>query len=195
MTGVATMGFYVHPSAVIEDGAAIGAGTNIWHFAHVMTCASVGERCTIGKDVFVDTGVSVGNGCKIQNGVSIYAGVTVEDEVFIGPHVAFTNDRWPRAVSSSWEIEKTTLLHGSSIGANATIVCGTRVGTFAMVAAGAVVTHDVAAFELVMGNPARHGGWVCRCGRVCSRDELPPAHFECPLHRGAEADTEIGETT
>jgi acetyltransferase-like isoleucine patch superfamily enzyme len=189
------MGFYAHPSAVVEDGADIGAGTSIWHFAHVRTGALIGERCTLGKDVFVDTGVRVGNGCKIQNGVSIYAGVTIEDEVFIGPHVAFTNDRWPRAVSPSWEIVKTRLLLGSSVGANATIVCGTAIGAFAMVAAGAVVTRDVADFELVMGNPARHAGWVCHCGRVCSREKSPPARFECNLHGGAEKDPRSGSET
>src|SRR5579863_5705938 len=101
MTEVKLMDSIVHPTAVIEDGANIGTGTRIWHFVHVRAGASIGNRCTLGKDVFVDTGVTVGNECKIQNGVSIYSGVTIEDEVFIGPHVAFTNDRWPRAVSPS----------------------------------------------------------------------------------------------
>lgn len=187
------MSFYAHPSAVIEDGAIIGAGTTIWHFVHVRTGASIGERCTLGKDVFVDAGVNVGNACKIQNGVSIYSGVTIEDEVFIGPHVAFTNDRWPRATSPSWEIVPTRLLSGSSVGANVTIVCGTVIGAYALVAAGAVVTRDVADFELVMGNPARHAGWVCRCGRVCSREEERPARFECELH-GGPTGTSLGGT-
>ncbi len=187
MTGVAPTGFYAHPSAVIEDGATIGSGTRIWHFAHVRAGASIGERCTLGKDVFVDAGARVGNACKIQNGVSIYSGVTIDDEVFVGPHAVFTNDRWPRAVSPSWEIVQTRVLAGSSVGANATIVCGTVIGAYAMVAAGAVVTRDVADFELVMGNPARHAGWVCRCGRVCSREETRPERFECELHESTGA--------
>jgi acetyltransferase-like isoleucine patch superfamily enzyme len=182
MTRVNPSGYFVHPTAVVEDDAVIGYETSIWHFAHVRRGASIGERSTLGKDVCVDAGVQIGNECKIQNGVSIYAGVTLDDEVFVGPHVAFTNDRWPRAVSPSWEIEKTHLGRGSSVGANATIVCGTDIGSYAMVAAGSVVTHDVANFELVMGNPARHAGWVCRCGRVCSREQTPPENFECELH-------------
>jgi UDP-2-acetamido-3-amino-2,3-dideoxy-glucuronate N-acetyltransferase len=193
MTGVAPTGFYAHPSAVIEDGAAVGTDTKIWHFAHVRAGASIGERCTLGKDVFVDAGASVGNDCKIQNGVSIYSGVTIDDEVFVGPHVVFTNDRCPRAISPTWEIVPTRVLVGSSVGANATIVCGTVIGAYAMVAAGAVVTHDVADFELVMGNPARHAGWVCHCGRVCSRGETRPERFECELHESSG--TRLGGTT
>jgi UDP-2-acetamido-3-amino-2,3-dideoxy-glucuronate N-acetyltransferase len=175
-------GYQAHASAVIEDGATIGAETRIWHFAHVRTGASIGERCTLGKDVFVDAGVQIGNECKIQNGVSVYSGVTIEDGVFVGPHAAFTNDRWPRAVTTSWEVVETKLRLGSSIGANATIVCGVVIGSYALVGAGAVVTHDVKDHELVTGNPARHAGWVCECGRICSRDESPPNNFVCDVH-------------
>jgi len=180
-------GFFAHPTAVIEDGSAIGEGTKIWHFAHVRVNSSIGQRCTLGKSVFVDEGVHIGNDCKVQNGVSVYAGVTIEDKVFVGPNVTFTNDRWPRALSPSWEIEKTTLKVGCSIGANATIICGTEIGSFAMVGAGSVVVRNVEDFELVAGNPARHIGWVCRCGRICSRDRDAPNSFECELHGGPEA--------
>ena len=188
MNEVGTAGFFAHPTAVIEDGSIIGKGTNIWHFAHVRVGASIGQRCTLGKDVFVDAQVHIGNDCKIQNGVSVYAGVTIEDEVFVGPNVTFTNDRWPRAVSPSWDIETTVLRNGCSIGANATIICGTVIGSFAMVGAGSVVVHDVENFELIVGNPARHVGWVCHCGRICSRESSPPESFECKLHGSAEAE-------
>jgi acetyltransferase-like isoleucine patch superfamily enzyme len=179
--------FETHSTAVVEDGARVGDGTKIWHFAHVREGATIGADCTIGKDVFVDSGAVIGNRCKIQNGVSIYTGVTLEDEVFVGPSAVFTNDLRPRAQSSTWEVVSTLVRSGASLGANATIVCGTVVGRYAMVAAGAVVTHDVAEHELVMGNPARHAGWVCHCGAVCSRDSAPPATFECDVHRGAES--------
>jgi acetyltransferase-like isoleucine patch superfamily enzyme len=143
--------------------------------------------CTIGKDVFVDAGATVGDRCKLQNGASVFSGVTLEDEVFVGPNAVFTNDLRPRAVSPSWQVVPTVVRTGASIGANATIVCGTEIGHFAMIAAGAVVTRDVAAHELVMGNPARRSGWVCRCGAVSSRSQETPATFECDQHRGAGA--------
>jgi acetyltransferase-like isoleucine patch superfamily enzyme len=179
--------FQTHSTAVVEAGAHVGEGTRIWHFAHVREGAKIGTDCTIGKDVFVDSGAIIGDRCKIQNGVSVYSGVTLENEVFVGPNAVFTNDLRPRAMPVSWEIVPTLVRDGASIGANATIVCGSEVGSYAMVAAGAVVTHDVAAHELVIGNPARHSGWVCRCGAVCSREIEPPATFECDIHRGAES--------
>lgn len=181
---VSSTGYEAHPAALVEDGATIGDGTKIWHFAHVRAGATVGARCTIGKGVFVDAGAVIGNDCKVQNGVSVYDGVTLEDEVFVGPDAVFTNDRRPRAVASGWEVVPTLVRRGASVGANATVVCGTEIGTFAMVAAGAVVTRSVADHQLVMGNPARHAGWVCRCGEVCGRDAEPPARFECERHRG-----------
>lgn len=175
---------FIHPTAVVEDGAEIGEGTKVWHFAHVRAGASIGTHCTIGKDVFVDSTVRIGSACKLQNGTSVYAGVTIEDEVFVGPHVAFTNDLHPRATSTTWQIVETRLRRGCSIGANATIVCGVEIGAFAMVGAGSVVTRGVASHQLVTGNPARHAGWVCECGRTCSRDAEPPAAFRCELHSG-----------
>jgi len=176
---------HVHPTAAVEDGAVVGPGTRIWHFAHVRAGAVVGARCTLGKDVFVDAGAEVGDDCKLQNGVSVYAGVHLGDAVFVGPHAVFTNDRTPRAVSPGWTVTETRVHEGASIGANATVVCGHDIGAFAMVAAGAVVTHEVAPHELVMGNPARHAGWVCRCGEVVSRADEPPASFDCGLHGAA----------
>jgi acetyltransferase-like isoleucine patch superfamily enzyme len=187
MSEVRSAGYEAHPTAVVEHGARVGAGTKIWHFAHVRAGAAVGTGCTIGKDVYVDAGATVGDRCKLQNGVSVYSGVTLEDEVFVGPNAVFTNDLRPRATSPSWQVVPTVVRAGASIGANATIVCGTEIGSFAMVAAGAVVTHDVADHELVMGNPARRAGWVCRCGEVSSRSQETPATFECDQHRGAEA--------
>lgn len=157
--------YFAHPTAIIEDGAEIGEGTRIWHFAHVRSGAKVGRNCNIGKDVYIDQGAVVGNNVKIQNGVSVYRGVIIEDNVFVGPYAVFTNDKYPRAFSTDWEVVKTTIKEGASIGANATIVCGVTIGRYAMVAAGSVVTRDVPDHGLVMGNPARLVGFVCYCGR------------------------------
>lgn len=155
----------IHPTAVVEDGAEIGAGTNVWHFVHVRSGARVGERCVLGKSVFVDAGAVVGSGCRIQNFVSIYSGVTLEDDVFVGPSAVFTNDRYPRASGDRWQLLPTLVRRGASIGANATLLCGITVGEWAVVGAGAVVTRDVEPHRLVVGNPAKAVGWVCRCGR------------------------------
>ncbi len=178
--------YYAHPTAIVEDGAAVGPGTRIWHHAHVRA-AQIGTDCVLGKNVFVDAGVVVGDRVKIQNNVSVYAGVTLEDEVFVGPSAVFTNDRFPRAVNPDWEVVATLVRRGASVGANATIVCGTELGPWSVVAAGAVATRDVAAHELVAGNPARRIGWACRCGRVLSRSTGPfPAGSACG-HCGATA--------
>ena len=157
--------YYVHPTAVIEEGAEIGEGTRIWHFAHVRSGAKIGKNCNIGKDVYIDVGVTVGNNVKIQNGVSLYKGVIVEDDVFIGPYAVFTNDLYPRAFSRDWEVMPTQIKKGASIGANATIICGITIGEYAMVGAGAVVTKNVPPHGLVIGNPAKLRGFVCFCGR------------------------------
>lgn len=163
----------------MEEGAVVGAGTRIWHHAHVRAEARIGSGCNLGKDVYVDAGAVIGNGVKVQNGVSVYRGVTIEDDVFVGPHATFTNDLRPRAHAADWEVVPTTVREGASIGAHATIVCGIELGENCMIGAGAVVTKTVKAHELVFGNPARHRGWVCRCGRVISRTEEPPASFVC----------------
>ncbi len=158
-------GFYAHPTAVVEEGAEVGEGTRIWHFAHVRSGAVIGRNCVLGKDVYVDVGVRVGDGVKVENGVSIFRGVELEDEVFVGPNAVFTNDKYPRAFSRDWEVVPTRVRRGASIGANATVVCGVTLGEYCMVAAGAVVTRDVPPHGLVAGNPARLVGFVCSCGR------------------------------
>lgn len=163
------MSYFVHPTAVVEEGAVIGAGTRIWHFAHIRRGARIGSGCVIGKDVYIDENVVIGNGVKIQNGVSVYKGVTLEDKVFVGPYAVFTNDKYPRAFSTDWVVVPTLVREGASIGANATIVCGVTIGKYAMVAAGSVVTRDVPDHGLVMGNPARLVGFVCYCGRPLTR--------------------------
>jgi len=166
---------FVHPSADVEEGARIGHGSKIWHLAHIRSTARLGANCVIGRNVYVDTNVVIGDRVKIQNNVSVYQGVTIEDEVFVGPCAVFTNDLRPRAQNPDWQITPTVVRRGASIGANATIVCGIEVGQYAMIAAGCVVTRDVAPHQLVAGNPARPMGWVDKQGQVVSRDPHPPA--------------------
>jgi UDP-2-acetamido-3-amino-2,3-dideoxy-glucuronate N-acetyltransferase len=161
---------FVHPTADVEDGAQVGAGTKVWHIAHIRSSATIGADCVIGRNVFVDVHVVVGSRVKIQNNVSVYHGVTIEDEVFVGPCVVFTNDLRPRAQNPDWEITPTLVKKGASIGANATLVCGIEVGEYAMIAAGSVVTRSVEPYQLVAGNPARPKGWVDEKGNVVSRD-------------------------
>ena len=166
---------FVHPSAVIDHDVLVGGGTRIWHFSHVLPGCVIGERCVIGQNVMIGPRVRVGNGCKIQNNVSVYEGVTLEDDVFCGPGAVFTNVRTPRAfVDRRTEFLPTLVGLGASIGANATIVCGTIIGRYAMVAAGAVVTRDVPSYALMMGSPARFRGWVGRNG------ERLDAELVCP---------------
>lgn len=155
---------FVHPTAAIDPRAKIGRGSRVWVNVQMREDAHVGEDCILSKDVYIDHGVKIGRGCKIQNGVSVYHGVTIEDEVFVGPHACFTNDKVPRAANSGWQVTQTLVRRGASIGANATIVCGVEIGEYAMVAAGSVVTRDVAPFTLVMGNPARPVGRVDEAG-------------------------------
>jgi acetyltransferase-like isoleucine patch superfamily enzyme len=170
----------VHETAVVEPGVAIGAGTRIWHHAHVRDGAVIGSGCNLGKNVYVDAGVVIGDRCKVQNNVSLYAGVTLEDEVFIGPSAVFTNDRFPRAhAEGGWDVVPTLVRTGASIGANATLVCGIEIGAWSTVAAGSVVTRDVVPHELVAGNPARRLGWVCRCGHVLIRGNVDSRPTTC----------------
>lgn len=159
----------IHPTADVSPGARIGAGSVIWNNAQVRENVVLGRGCSVAKDVYLDIGVVIGDRVKIQNGVSVYAGVTVEDDVFLGPHMTFTNDLYPRAFNADWQIVPTLVRRGASIGANATVVCGTVIGEYAMVGAGCLVSRDVAAHTLVVGNPMRVVGYVCRCGR-----RLPP---------------------
>lgn len=157
--------YFVHESSYVDDGAEIGAGTKIWHFCHVMSRARIGERCNIGQNVLVSSDVTIGTNVKIQNNVSLYTGVIVEDDVFLGPSMVFTNVINPRSHVSRKDEYKTTLVKkGASIGANATIVCGTTLGRYCFVGAGAVVTKDVPDYALAYGTPARVRGWVCQCG-------------------------------
>jgi UDP-2-acetamido-3-amino-2,3-dideoxy-glucuronate N-acetyltransferase len=158
-------GVFVHESAYVDDGAQVGAGTKIWHFCHVMPGAVIGEACSLGQNVVVMSGTRMGRNCKIQNNVSIYEGVELEDDVFCGPSMVFTNVLNPRShVSRKSEYQRTLVRRGASIGANATIVCGTTLGEFAFVGAGAVVTKDVLPYALMAGVPARRIGWMCQCG-------------------------------
>jgi UDP-2-acetamido-3-amino-2,3-dideoxy-glucuronate N-acetyltransferase len=173
------MGVFVHESAIVEPGAAVGEGTRIWHHSHVRQGAVIGRNCTLGKNVFIDEGAVIGDRVKIQNNVSVYAGVTLADEVFVGPSVVFTNDPTPRSHAYGWEIALTFVRRGASIGSNATIISGHEIGEWAMVAAAAVVTHDVAPHQLVVGNPARAAGWCCWCGQVVSRGDVSPAGVVC----------------
>jgi UDP-2-acetamido-3-amino-2,3-dideoxy-glucuronate N-acetyltransferase len=155
----------VHPTAIVDPGAEVGAGTKIWHFCHVMPGARIGAGCVLGQNVFVGGAAIIGDGCKVENNVSVFDAVRLEDDVFVGPSVVFTNVRTPRAfISRKAELQPTRVGRGATIGANATIVCGRTLGAYCFVAAGAVVTHDVPPHALVAGVPARPRGWVCVCG-------------------------------
>jgi UDP-2-acetamido-3-amino-2,3-dideoxy-glucuronate N-acetyltransferase len=156
---------FVHESSYVEEGASIGAGTKIWHFCHIMPGAVIGERCSLGQNVVVMNGTRMGSNCRIQNNVSIYEGVELEDDVFCGPSMVFTNVINPRSeVSRKHEYRRTLVRRGATIGANATIICGVTLGEYAFVAAGAVVTKDVPPYALVAGVPGRCIGWMCQCG-------------------------------
>jgi len=190
---------FVHPSAIVDEGAVLGADTKVWHFVHVCSGATVGERCVFGQNVFVGPGVTVGNGVKVQNNVSLYAGVELEDDVFLGPSCVLTNVMHPRAhVERKSEFLPTRIRRGASVGANATIVCGSEVGAYAFIGAGAVVTRDVVAHALVFGTPARRHGWACRCGEklpegsspTCARcgDRYRIEGERCTLDGGANED-------
>ena len=157
--------YYLHESSLVDAGAQIGKGTMIWHFCHIMPGAEIGENCTLGQNIFVGQGVKIGNNCKIQNNVSVYEGVTLEDGVFCGPSCVFTNDLNPRANFPKGGRHLSTLVRrGTSIGANATIVCGITIGEYAFIGAGSVVTADVPSYALAYGVPAKVRGWACECG-------------------------------
>jgi UDP-2-acetamido-3-amino-2,3-dideoxy-glucuronate N-acetyltransferase len=156
---------FIHESCYIDEPCSIGAGTKIWHFCHVMKDSFIGERCNIGQNVFIASGVRIGSNVKIQNNVSIYTGVILEDDVFCGPSMVFTNVINPRsAVVRRDEYKETLVKRGTSIGANATIICGHIIGRYVFIGAGAVVTKDVPDYALVMGNPGKIAGWMCECG-------------------------------
>lgn len=157
--------YFVHESSYVDQPCEIGEGTKIWHFSHVMAGSKIGRRCNIGQNVVISPQVVIGDNVKIQNNVSVYTGVELEDDVFCGPSMVFTNVTNPRShVSRKDEYRKTLVKRGASIGANATVVCGHTIGRYAFIGAGAVVTRDVPDFAMVVGNPGRVAGWMCRCG-------------------------------
>ena len=166
---------FVHSTAIIDEDVVLGSGSKVWHFSHVLSGSYIGDNCTLGQNVMVGPDVTIGSNCKIQNNVSIYKGVTIEDDVFCGPSCVFTNVLTPRAfVDRKNEFSPTLVERGASIGANAVIICGVTVGAYSMVGAGAVVTHDVLAHALVVGNPARQNGWVSHEGEVLGSDLACP---------------------
>ena len=187
----------IHPTAEVSPRAKIGPGTKIWNEAQVREDAVVGANCIIGKGVYIVRDVVIGDNVKVQNRVSLFHGVTIEDGVFIGPHACLTNDKYPRAITPSgelksnadWQEGKITVKRGASIGAGAVVLPDVTIGEFAMVAAGALVTRDVPAQALVVGNPARQRGYVCRCGRMLAQDgrayQCPQCHevYFLPLER------------
>jgi len=171
-----TSDVFVHPTATVDEGAEIGRGTRIWHYGHVMKGARIGEGCILGQNVFVGAKAVIGDRVKIQNNVSVYDAVTLEDEVFCGPSMVFTNVIVPRAfIERKSEYLPTRLCRGATLGANSTVLCGHTVGAYALVGAGAVVSRDVAPHALVLGVPARLAGWVCRCGLTLRLEGAGPA--------------------
>lgn len=155
---------FIHETAEVSETAVIGSGTKIWNQAQVRNNSVLGENCVISKNVYIDEYVKIGSRVKIQNNVNVYHGVTVEDDVFLGPSMTFTNDLYPRSFNAQWDITETVVKKGASIGASAVIRCGVTIGEYAMVGAGSVVINDVPQHVLVAGNPAKQIGWVCRCG-------------------------------
>lgn len=171
--------YYAHESAVIDDNCTIGKGTKIWHFTHIMSGSVIGENCNLGQNVVVSPGVKLGNNVKVQNNVSIYTGVICEDDVFLGPSMVFTNIVNPRsAVIRRDQYVETLVGKGATIGANATVVCGKPIGRYSFIGAGAVVTREVKPYSLVIGNPARHAGWMSEYGHKLRFDDNGEA--ECP---------------
>jgi UDP-2-acetamido-3-amino-2,3-dideoxy-glucuronate N-acetyltransferase len=172
--------YFAHETVVIDEGAMIGEGTKIWHFCHVMSGAKIGRRCNLGQNVFVASGVEIGDNVKIQNNVSVYTGVILEDDVFLGPSCVLTNVKNPRSeIVRRGLYERTLLRRGATVGANATVVCGTELGRYCFVAAGAVVTRDVPDYALVAGVPARRIGWMSRHGVRLPQPEADGS-MRCP---------------
>ena len=166
-----TEGFFAHPTATIDPGCEIGEGTKVWHYSHVMAGGKIGRACVLGQNVFVGNRVVIGNGVKVQNNVSVFNGVTLEDDVFCGPSMVFTNIINPRAdIDRRSELVATLVKKGATLGANCTVLCGITIGEYAFVGAGAVVTKTVPDYALVTGVPARATGWACHCGNILHFD-------------------------
>tara|TARA_Y100001954_G_scaffold162127_1_gene172100 strand:+ start:118 stop:687 length:570 start_codon:yes stop_codon:yes gene_type:complete len=173
------MEYFVHETAIVDDGCQIGKGTKVWHFSHIMPNCEIGESCNIGQNVVISPEVKLGKNVKVQNNVSIYTGVECEDDVFLGPSMVFTNVINPRsAVNRRGDYAKTVVRRGASIGANATIVCGHDIGAFAFIGAGAVVTKNILSYALVVGNPAKQIGWISEYGHRLNFDE--DGYAQCP---------------
>jgi len=174
--------YFVHESSYVDEGVQIGKNTRIWHYSHVMENASIGEKCTLGQNVLVGQDVEVGNNVKIQNNVSVYEGVTLEDDVFCGPSMVFTNVDTPRTAypTKPEDYQETRVKTGATIGANATVVCGHTIGKYAFIGAGSVVTKEVPDYAIYYGNPAQHHGWICECGEKL---EFENNYTECDACR------------
>ena len=167
--------YFVHDSSHVDNGSSVGNGTKIWHFSHVMSGASIGENCILGQNIYIGMRAVIGHRCKIQNNVSLYDYVVLQDDVFCGPSCVFTNVTNPRAfIERKSDYKQTLVMHGASIGANATIVCGVTLGRFCFVGAGAVVTRNVPDYALVYGSPARVKGWLCECGESLDNSRICP---------------------
>ena len=163
--------YFFHQTAVIDNDCNIGKGTKIWHFSHVLSNSIIGRNCNIGQNVVIGPDVTIGKGCKIQNNVSVYKGVTLEDGVFCGPSMVFTNIYNPRAeIRKMDQVRPTLVKHGATLGANCTVVCGVTIGRYAFIGAGAVVTHNAPDHALMLGNPAKKVGWMCQCGERLTED-------------------------
>ena len=187
--------YYAHPSAILDEGCQVGRGSRIWHFCHVCAGADIGEECNLGQNVFVADGVTLGRNVKVQNNVSLYGGVVCEDDVFLGPSVVFTNVKNPRSAvprKGASHYQPTYLERGVTVGANATIVCGVRLGRYAFVGAGSVVTHNVPAYALVHGNPARPQGWMSAYGHRLNFGLN--SHATCPESGEAYVRSPDGQT-
>ncbi len=163
---------FIHETAEVSESAVVGCGTKIWNQAQIRNNAALGENCVISKNAYIDEYVKIGNRVKVQNNVNVYHGVIIEDDVFLGPSMTFTNDMYPRSYNTEWKIVETIVKRGASIGANAVVRCGVSIGEYAMVGAGSVVTKDVPAYALMVGNPARQIGWVCQCGFKLDADGI-----------------------
>lgn len=167
---------YIHPTAVVEKTATIGEGTKIWHFVHIREDAEIGKNCVLGHSVYVGKAVKIGNRVKLENRATVYEGVKIEDNVFVGPHVTFTNDLYPRSFSTDWKIVPTLVKKGASIGAGTVMICGVTIGEHAMIGAGSIVTKDIPPHAMAYGSPAKIKGFVCKCGRQLTKEEERQKH-------------------